>query len=93
MQSILSKKNIQLLKNLIEKFNLFINNKLGYIIILIYTEIFIIDLILLIVELCFLTLEKIPKKYILLLEYELILFQEDNISHNLPEKEIAKLIK
>lgn len=33
------------------------------------------------------------KKYILLLEYELILFQEDNISYNLPRKEIAKLIK
>lgn len=68
------KKNAKLLKDLIEKFDLFINNKPGQTTRPASKKISIIDLVLSIIKLGFLTLWKISKKYPSFFNHELIFF-------------------
>ncbi len=67
------KKNAKPLEDLIEKYDLFINNKLGQTIRPASTRVSVIDLALSIVKLGFLILWEVPEEYPSLLDHELIL--------------------
>lgn len=85
------RKNAKPLEDLIERFDLLINNKLGRTTRPASTGVSVIDLVLsTIVELGFLTLWEILEEYPSLLDHELILLRWDDMSNNSPEKGVAE---
>ena len=82
--------NAKPLEDLIEKFDLLINNKLGRTTRPASTGVSVIDLALSTVELGFLTLWEVPEEYPSLSDHELILLRWDDMSNNSPEKGVAE---
>ena len=84
------RQNAKLLEDLIEKFDLLINNESGRTTRPASAGVSVIDLALSTIELGFLTLWEIPEEYPSLSDHELILLRWDDRNNNPSEKEVAE---
>ena len=85
------RQNATILKDLIEQFGLFINNKPGRSTCLSRREILVIDLFLSSIELGSLTLLEIPEKFPSLSDHELIVFHWEDIDYDSVNQNAGKI--